>query len=168
MSVRRAGIALGSNLGDRLAHLQRACDRIRSLTGVTTPILQSAIYETTPVDCEPDAEDFYNAVIEIGFAMSADALFAALRKIEDEFGRVRNGERNLSRTLDLDLLYFGGVRRDASMLRLPHPRMTTRAFVLRPLADVAPDLKLPGETATVSELLSRLPADEMKMVTRAW
>ncbi|MDQ2867141.1 MAG: 2-amino-4-hydroxy-6-hydroxymethyldihydropteridine diphosphokinase [Verrucomicrobiota bacterium] len=168
MNATRAGIALGSNLGDRLAQLRSARDVIVKIAGVAPPVLQSAIYETTPVACEPGAQNFYNAVIEIGFAMSADALFAALREIEGESGRVRSNTRNFPRTLDLDLLYFGDARSNAPALRLPHPRMATRAFVLRPLADIAPDLKLPGETATVRELLSRLPAEEMNVVTRVW
>src|SRR5207302_3166871 len=76
----RAAIALGSNLGDRLANLQNARDRIRALDGVTGLIVQSAIYETSPVDCEPGAQNFYNAVIEVGFEKSADALLGALQE----------------------------------------------------------------------------------------
>src|SRR2546430_3648661 len=68
----RAAIALGSNLGDRLANLQRARDRIRALDGMTELTMQSAVYETSPVDCEPGAQNFYNAVIEIGFEKSAE------------------------------------------------------------------------------------------------
>ena len=78
----RAAIALGSNLGDRLANLQSARDRIRALGGITGPKVQSAVYETSPVDCEPGAQNFYNAVIEVGFEKSAEALLEALQKIE--------------------------------------------------------------------------------------
>src|SRR6266496_5939624 len=85
----RAAIALGSNLGDRLANLQSARDRIRALDGVTEPTVQSAIYETSPLDCEPGAQNFYNAVIEVGFEKSADALLEALQKIESALGRER-------------------------------------------------------------------------------
>ena len=74
----RAAIALGSNLGDRLANLRNARDQIQALDGVTGLIVQSAIYETSPVDCEPGAQNFYNAVIEVGFEKSADALLKAL------------------------------------------------------------------------------------------
>src|SRR6266567_9577555 len=124
----RAAIALGSNLGDRLANLQSARDRM------TEPTVQSAIYETSPFDCEPGAQNFYNAVIEIGFEKSADALLEALQKIESALGRERitpspqssplgrgghrprvswesgreavreaPGEGKVSRTIDLDL-----------------------------------------------------------------
>ena len=153
----RAAIALGSNLGDRLANLQSARDQIRALDGITEPTVQSAVYETSPVDCEPGAQNFYNAVIEIGFEKSADALFEALQKIEQALGRERNYERNVSRTIDLDLLYFGSERRSDALLQLPHPRMTERKFVLQPLCDIAPDLRLPGQTKNVGELLAQLP-----------
>ncbi len=152
----RAAIALGSNLDDRLANLQRARDQIRALDGMTEPTVQSAVYETSPVDCEPGAQNFYNAVIEIGFEKSADALFEALQKIEQALGRERNYERNVSRTIDLDLLYFGSERRSDALLQLPHPRMTERKFVLQPLCDIAPDLRLPGQTKNVCELLAQL------------
>ncbi len=152
----RAAIALGSNLGDRLANLQSARDRIRALDGMTEPTVQSAIYETSPVDCEPGAQNFYNAVIEIGFEKSTDVLFEALQKIERDLGRERNHERNVSRSIDLDLLYFGSERRSDAQLQLPHPRMTERKFVLQPLCDIAPDLRLPGQTKNVGELLAQL------------
>jgi 2-amino-4-hydroxy-6-hydroxymethyldihydropteridine diphosphokinase len=152
----RAAIALGSNLGDRLANLQSARDRIRALDGAMEPTVQSAVYETSPVDCEPGAHNFCNAVIEIGFEKSADVLFEALQKIEQALGRERNHERNLSRTIDLDLLYFGSERRSDALLQLPHPRMTERKFVLQPLCDIAPDLRLPGQTKNVGELLAQL------------
>ncbi len=152
----RAAIALGSNLGDRLANLQSARDRIRALDGITEPTVQSAIYETSPVDCEPGAQNFYNAVIEIGFEKSTDVLFEALQKIERDLGRERNHERNVSRSIDLDLLYFGSERRSDAQLQLPHPRMTERKFVLQPLCDIAPDLRLPGQTKNVGELLAQL------------
>jgi 2-amino-4-hydroxy-6-hydroxymethyldihydropteridine diphosphokinase len=155
----RAAIALGSNLGDRFANLQNARDRIRALDGATGLIVQSAIYETSPVDCEQGAQNFYNAVIEVGFEKSADALLGALQEIERALGRERTrpGEGNRSRTIDLDLLYCGSERRNDTMLQLPHPRMTERKFVLQPLCDIAPDLRLPGQTKSVGELLAQLP-----------
>jgi 2-amino-4-hydroxy-6-hydroxymethyldihydropteridine diphosphokinase len=165
----RAAIALGSNLGDRLANLRSARDLIRALDGMTEPTVQSAIYETSPIDCEPGAQNFYNAVIEIGFEKSADALFEALQKIEQALGRERNHERNVSRTIDLDLLYFGSERRSDALLQLPHPRMTERKFVLQPLCDIAPDLRLPGQTKNVGELLAQL-RDQAKItrLTETW
>jgi 2-amino-4-hydroxy-6-hydroxymethyldihydropteridine diphosphokinase len=161
---KRAAIAIGSNLGDRLGNLQMARDRIRTLDGVTLPSVQSAIYETSPVDCEAGAQKFYNAVIEIGFEKSADELFEALQEIERALGRERDHRRNVSRTIDLDLLYFGSEERAEPPLQLPHPRMTTRKFVLQPLCDIAPDLRLPGQTKNVGELLAELP--EQGRITR--
>jgi len=165
----RAGIALGSNLGDRLKMLQQARDRILTIDGVNVPVLQSGIYETSPVNCEPDAGAFYNAVIEIGFENSPDALLTHLRQIEFAFGRQPEHRRNVSRTIDLDLLYFDDLQRNETPLQLPHPRIADRAFVLRPLADIAPNLRLPGQTATVRELLANLRSDEsIKRVTDKW
>jgi 2-amino-4-hydroxy-6-hydroxymethyldihydropteridine diphosphokinase len=152
----RAAIALGSNLGDRLANLRNARDRIQAVDGVSGLMMQSAVYETSPVGCESGAQNFYNAVIEVGFEKSADALFEALQRIEQALGRERNDKRNVSRTIDLDLLYFGSQRRDDAALQLPHPRMTERKFVLQPLCDIAPDLRLPGQTKNVGELLAQL------------
>jgi 2-amino-4-hydroxy-6-hydroxymethyldihydropteridine diphosphokinase len=152
----RAAIALGSNLGDRLANLRNARDQIQKLDGVSGLTLQSAVYETSPVDCEPGAQNFYNAVIEVGFEKSADALLEALQKIERVLGRERKHERNVPRTIDLDLLYCGSERRADAQLQLPHPRMTERKFVLQPLCDIAPDLRLPGQTKNVGELLAQL------------
>jgi 2-amino-4-hydroxy-6-hydroxymethyldihydropteridine diphosphokinase len=165
----RAAIALGSNLGDRFANLQNARDRIRALDGAMGLIVQSAIYEASPVDCESGAKNFYNAFIEVGFEKSADTLLEALKKIEQALGRERNHERNVSRTIDLDLLYFGSERRDDAQLQLPHPRMTERKFVLQPLCDIAPDLRLPGQTKNVGELLAQLrdPA-KITRLTENW
>jgi len=165
----RAAIALGSNLGDRLANLQSARDQIRALDGITEPTVQSTVYETSPVDCEPGAQNFYNAVIEVGFEKSAEALFEALQKIERDLGREGNHERNVSRTIDLDLLYCGSERRADATLQLPHPRMTERKFVLQPLCDIAPDLRLPGQSKNVGELLAELagPAN-MTRLTDTW
>ena len=87
--MKRAAIALGSNLGNRFANLQNARDQIQALDGVTGLIVQSAIYETSPVDCEPGAQDFYNSVIEVGFEKSAEALLGALQEIERALGRER-------------------------------------------------------------------------------
>ena len=166
---KRAAIAIGSNLGDRLANLQMARDRIRTLDGVTLPIAQSAVYETSPVDCEAGAEKFYNAVIEIGFEKTADELFEALQEIERALGRELNHRRNVSRPIDLDLLYFGSEERAEPPLQLPHPRMTERKFVLQPLCDIAPDLRLPRQTKNVGELLAELPGQgEIARLMDTW
>jgi 2-amino-4-hydroxy-6-hydroxymethyldihydropteridine diphosphokinase len=165
----RAGIALGSNLGDRLANLQRARAHIFALAPTQPPLLQSCVYETAPVNCEPGARNFYNSVIEIGFQASPEQLLQALQQIEEELGRGGEHARNVSRTIDLDLLYFGELQREGQHLQLPHPRMAEREFVLRPLADLVPDLRLPGQAATVRELLRSLNSNEIpKCVMTEW
>ena len=166
---KRAAIAMGSNLGDRLENLRLARERIRALDGVTLPIAQSAVYETSPIDCETGAQNFYNAVIEVGFTKSADELLHGLQQIERALGREREHQRNVSRMIDLDLLYFGSEERAEAALQLPHPRMTRRKFVLQPLCDIAPDLRVPGQTKNVGELLADSPEQGTIMrLTDVW
>ncbi|MEP6956060.1 MAG: 2-amino-4-hydroxy-6-hydroxymethyldihydropteridine diphosphokinase [Chthoniobacterales bacterium] len=103
----RAGIALGSNLGDRLAQLSAARLQLSALPEVQPPILASPVYETEPVGCEPGAPPFLNAVVEVDYDGDPYTLLAALRQIEAALGRPAVHARNASRTLDLDLLYLG-------------------------------------------------------------
>ena len=151
----RAGVALGSNLGDRVANLRKARERISELNKVRLPILASTIYETVPVGCEEAAPKFLNATVEIEYVGEPKSLLLELEKIERSLGRVVARTRNASRPIDLDLLYFGQMEIDLGGLQLPHPRMTHREFVLRPLADIRPDLILPNQTEPVSVLLER-------------
>jgi 2-amino-4-hydroxy-6-hydroxymethyldihydropteridine diphosphokinase len=153
----RAGIALGSNLGDRLETLRAARYRIERLPKTEKPVVASPIYETAPVDCEPGAPTFLNAVIEIGYSGPAEELLHELRDIEATLGRPREHAKNTSRTLDLDLLYFGDATIARSDLQLPHPRMHERRFVLQPLSDIRPELVLPQQTESVASLLARSP-----------
>ena len=152
----RAGIALGGNLGDRLGSLTTARDRIFALPEVAPPLLSSAVYETDPVECELAAEKFLNAVVEIGYAGLPQHLLEELKKIEAELGRPPEHASNHSRTIDLDLLYHGARVLDEPQLQLPHPRMHLRGFVLHPLAEIRPNLVLPGQTRTVGELSEEL------------
>ena len=152
----RAGVALGSNLGARLANLRNARRDIAALSGVRPPMRSSAIYETEPVGCEKGAGKFLNAAIEFGYAGGARDLLRELAVIEKLLGRPASHARNVSRTIDLDLLYFGDLEIETAELQLPHPRVTEREFVLRPLADIAPDLVLPKQTESVHALLLRL------------
>jgi 2-amino-4-hydroxy-6-hydroxymethyldihydropteridine diphosphokinase len=152
----RAGVALGSNLGDRLANLRATRKTILQLPGVTPPILASAIYETEPIDCEPGAGKFLNAVFEFDYEGDPLELLKRLREIEQTLGRLPDHPRNVSRKIDIDLLYAGDTKIDSEQLQLPHPRMHLRRFVLQPLADIRPDLVLPNQTKTVSELLAQL------------
>jgi 2-amino-4-hydroxy-6-hydroxymethyldihydropteridine diphosphokinase len=165
----RTGVALGSNLADRLANLRMARKAIISLPGVAPPVLSSAIYETEPVDCEPGAEKFLNAVLEFDYEGDPVNLLKKLTEIESALGRPRDRARNVSRQIDIDLLYLGEMKIDTAEVQLPHPRMHSRRFVLQPLADIRPDLVLPRQVKTVRELLARLD-DSGKVVrlTNEW
>jgi len=165
----KAGIALGSNLGDRAGHLTAARLFLFSLHESSEPPLCSALYETEPVDCAPGTDAFLNAVVEIETALEPAALLARLRAFEEQHGRAADRAKNSPRVIDLDLLYCGESKSESFELTLPHPRMTTRRFVLQPLADIRPDLVLPGEARTVAELLADLPASPaVRRVPDAW
>jgi 2-amino-4-hydroxy-6-hydroxymethyldihydropteridine diphosphokinase len=148
-----AYIGIGANLGDARANVEDALARLARLPD--TRLLQaSSLYRTAPIDSSGD--DYINAVASIGTTLSAHALLAALQAIEQAHGRERP-YRNAPRTLDLDLLLYGDdVVRDAPVLLLPHPRMHERAFVLAPLAEIAPELPVPGH-GSVSTLLAGVP-----------
>jgi 2-amino-4-hydroxy-6-hydroxymethyldihydropteridine diphosphokinase len=151
----RVGIALGSNLGDRLGNLCAARDALVDL-GHGKKILASRIYETDPVGCEPGAGRFLNAVIEIEYDGDPTELLEELIRIEESLGRDHKHARNVSRKIDIDILYAGELAVQNERLQLPHPRMHERKFVLRPLSDIRPDLVLPNQTRTVRELLAQL------------
>jgi len=150
----RTTVALGSNLGDRLENLCAARKAILNVPNVTPPIFSSAIYETEPVGCEAEAGKFLNAVVEFEYQGDPATLLEQLIGIEEALGRKRDHPQNVSRTIDIDLLYCGDRRINDERLQLPHPRLHLRTFVLRPLADIRPDLVLSGETNTVSDLLA--------------
>lgn len=151
-------LSLGSNLGDRLQNLQQARDAVAALEGVAL-VAQSNVYETDPVDVRPEYEDlpYLNAVLVVASDTPPAELQAALHAIEAEFGRVRGDDPNAPRPLDIDMIYAGHTQRCEDGLRLPHPRWSERRFVVQPLADVRPDLTLPGRTRTVARVLADLP-----------
>lgn len=135
----RIGISLGSNLGDRLAHLREAVDRLGPVRE-GGHLLRSPVYETEPVDCPPGSGSFYNAVVEIESSLAPLELLAFTQSIERALGRPAVRDRNAPRTIDLDLLYCDQLVLDEPDLVLPHPRMRQRAFVVLPLAAIRPDL----------------------------
>jgi 2-amino-4-hydroxy-6-hydroxymethyldihydropteridine diphosphokinase len=152
----RTAVALGSNLGDRLENLRAARQAILSLSNVNPPILSSPIYETEPIGCEQGAEKFLNAVVEFDYEGDPTNLLEQFIRIEEALGRRREHSRNVSRTIDIDLLYCGDRNIENERLQLPHPRMHLRKFVLQPLADIRPELVLSGQKKTVSESLREL------------
>lgn len=167
----RVGLGLGSNLGDRLANLQEARERVAALPGCAPEVLSAPLFETDPVDCPGDAGAFYNSVIEIGLPDETNLprLLARLREIERLLGRPSRHPRNVSRPIDLDILYAGGHRLTSPDLTLPHPRLRQRRFVLAPLAAIRPDLVLPGDGQSIADLL-RDSADtgSVRLVQRSW
>ena len=139
------------------------------LSGVISPMLSSAIYETDPVGCEPGAGKFLNAVLEFDYEGDPLELLKSLREIEKTLGRAPDHPPNISRMIDIDLLYFGDIIMDSDELQLPHPRMHLRRFVLQPLADIRPDLILPGQSKTVREVLAQLSESTKVMrLTNNW
>jgi 2-amino-4-hydroxy-6-hydroxymethyldihydropteridine diphosphokinase len=135
--VTRAFLALGSNLGDRLAHLQFAVDALAAAAGVHV-VDVSSVYETAPVGGPPQ-DAYLNAVVSLDTELAPDVLLALAQRIEADAHRVRV-ERWGPRTLDVDILIYGDVESSDPVLTLPHPRMWERGFVLAPLRDVAPAL----------------------------
>lgn len=150
----RAYIALGSNLGDRVANLNAALTTLGGSRGVRL-LERSSFHDTTPVGGPPGQERYLNAAAAIDTFLDPSALLRLLLNIERQHGRVR-GEKDAPRTLDLDLLMFDElIRRDADPI-VPHPRMVEREFVLAPLAEVAPEIVHPPSGLRVRELLSRI------------
>jgi 2-amino-4-hydroxy-6-hydroxymethyldihydropteridine diphosphokinase len=131
-----AYIGLGANLGDRAAAVRGAIERLGELPQ-TRLVRASSLHETAPH--EADGPDFINAAAQIDTRLNAMELLARLQDIEQEFGRERP-YRNAPRTLDLDLLLYGGGRIESRLLTVPHPRMMEREFVLAPLREIAPDV----------------------------
>jgi 2-amino-4-hydroxy-6-hydroxymethyldihydropteridine diphosphokinase len=165
----RTAVALGSNIGDRLENLRTARKAIVDLANVRPPILSSAVYETEPIGCEPGAGKFLNAIVEFEYEDDPARLLEQLIQIEEALGRKRDHPPNVSRIIDVDLLYCGEQRINDKRLQLPHPRLHLREFVLRPLADIRPDLLLPGEKKTVSELLADFKdPDAVVGFTESW
>jgi 2-amino-4-hydroxy-6-hydroxymethyldihydropteridine diphosphokinase len=145
-------IGLGSNLGDRLEHLRRG---LRGLERQGMELLAvSSVWETEPVDA-PAGGPFLNMAVRFRADGDPQSVLRRMLEIERREGRVRR-VRNGPRTLDLDLLTFGDLDLRTDELRLPHPRMWMRSFVLEPLAEVAPDLRNPATGRTVVQEAERL------------
>ena len=156
VAPQRVGLALGSNTGDRLALLEAACDRLSELFG---HLRLSQVYETEPVDCPPGSPVFLNACVEVSTALPPLEVLKCCQRIEQELGRTRSGLYGEARTCDIDLIYHGSVELQSPELTLPHPRAHLRRFVLQPLCDIDPTLRLPGRSQTVAQLLEQLPEE---------
>jgi 2-amino-4-hydroxy-6-hydroxymethyldihydropteridine diphosphokinase len=155
--VRRGYLGLGSNVGDRLAHLRAAL----ALLG-EHPIeveAASSVYETEPVGEILDQPDFLNAAVRISTGLEPEQLLDACKAIEIEQGRIFAGPRHGPRPLDVDVLLLGELELESERLTLPHPQVTRRRFVLMPLLELDPGLALPDGTR-LSEALTRLGTGE--------
>lgn len=153
-------IALGANIGERAAQLSDAIDEMGKMGVMVTK--QSSVYETAPVGYT-DQPSFYNMVVEVETHQSVTDLLDTLQQIERQLGRERLF-KNGPRTIDLDILYYNGEDIQSEHLTVPHPRMQERAFVLAPLAEIAPELVVRGRT--VASWLADLPMADRQDVVR--
>ena len=158
----RAYIGLGSNLDTPLSQLRSALKALAALPD-TTLVSQSSFYASDPLG-PADQPRYVNAVAALDTALSPLTLLDALQAIELEQGRTRKAERWGPRTLDLDILLYGEQQLDEPRLRVPHYHMHARAFVLYPLAEIAPQLNLPDGRA-LTELLNACPFVGLERVT---
>jgi 2-amino-4-hydroxy-6-hydroxymethyldihydropteridine diphosphokinase len=149
----RIAIALGSNLGDRRAHLEWAIVQLNELIG---PLLVSSVIETEPFDVPGPQPPYLNAVAIGETAMGPSEVIELLLRLERQRGRERFSPR-APRTLDLDLILYGNLVLDSPELVVPHPRFRERRFVLEPLAEIAPDWRDPVTGKAIDELLRHLP-----------
>jgi 2-amino-4-hydroxy-6-hydroxymethyldihydropteridine diphosphokinase len=157
-----AYIGLGSNLADPLAQVSGALEALEHLPR-SRCVARSSLYTSPPMG-PPDQPSYVNAVAGLATALSPEALLQALMAVEKAHGRVRDGTRWGPRTLDLDILAYGDLQMDTPELRIPHPGIPERAFVLYPLAEVAPaNLVLPG-LGSVTALLARCPRGGLQRI----
>jgi 2-amino-4-hydroxy-6-hydroxymethyldihydropteridine diphosphokinase len=154
----RAFVGVGANLGDARAQVTRGIAALRDLPA-TRLVLSSSLYASAPVDAP--GPDYVNAVVALDTTLDAGPLLRELQRIEALHGRVRSAA-NAPRTLDLDLLLYGTQRSDDPALTLPHPRLHRRAFVLVPLLEIAPQLRV----ERLGELAQWLPRIDDQRVTR--
>ena len=164
------GIGLGSNLGDRLDCLVQARDRLAGHPDVRV-LAQSPVYETEPVGVAPEYSRlrFLNAVLIIETSLAPRDLVRFTHEIETALGRRRLADRYAPRPIDLDILYMGRLETADSELTLPHPQCRSRCFVLAPLADVRPDLRLPGDDLTIAQhLAARNDSQAVLLYSRDW
>jgi 2-amino-4-hydroxy-6-hydroxymethyldihydropteridine diphosphokinase len=153
----RAYVSVGTNLGDRWAHLALAARELKSAPAVQL-LRASRVYDTAPLG--PKQPRYLNAALELESSLTAHRLLALLLRIERTALR-RRDVRWGPRTLDLDLLLYGDLVIRTPDLTLPHPGLVSRAFVLAPLAELCPDRRVPGTGATVAELLRSAPAHDL-------
>ena len=150
----RAFVGVGSNLGDRWAHLAFAARQLRATPRVAL-VRASRVYDAEPVG--PPQPRYLNAVLELETSLTPQSLHAVLQLVERGARRVRGTRRWTARTLDLDLLLFGDQVLRLERLMVPHPALVSRRFVLAPLAELSPERIVPGTGLSVAQLLAAAP-----------
>ena len=138
-----AYIGFGANLGQPRDMLEKSAQDLEQLTDTSVSAI-SSLYRSSPLGVNSEQPDYYNAVIELKTSLTADRLLTEMLGIEAAHGRIRPAPANSPRTLDLDLLLYGDSTKTDPFLTVPHPRIQERAFVLYPLTELAPDIKIPG------------------------
>lgn len=152
-------LGMGTNLGDRDAHLRAALAALRERVTVHT---LSSVYDTAP-ELVADQPRFHNAVCEASTFASPEQLLAFLQQVEHQLGRVP-GIRYGPRVIDLDVLLYDDLTIATESLTIPHPRLAERAFVLVPLAEIAPQLRIPGLEGTVAQLAQRFAGSDVRLI----
>ena len=158
----QCAIALGSNLGDSLTILENAVKVLAQTPGISL-ISRSSWYQTKPIG--PPQPDYLNGCVTADVTLSPEVLLENLLTIEQQFGRVRR-EKWGPRTLDLDLILYGDLILDTPKLQLPHPRMRERAFVLVPLAEIAPDWVEPVSKLTMIKLHQQIDCSDVAILNK--
>ena len=163
------GLCLGTNMGDRPGLMKAARDSLMALPRAHL-IAQSALYETEPVDVKPEYAhlSYLNAVVVMESEYSPTDWLQEVRIIEASLGRERGPDRYAPRTIDLDILYVDRLCVETADLIVPHPRWLQRAFVVYPLAEVRPHLRLPHCPQTVSEVLAGLDCTGVQCFRKGW
>jgi 2-amino-4-hydroxy-6-hydroxymethyldihydropteridine diphosphokinase len=157
-------LALGSNLGNRAENLRMA---LRGLTRMARVDAVSSLYRSAPQG--PPQPDYYNAVCRVETGLDPEPLLRFLQALEYEIGRRPGGERHGARPIDIDILLYDDLAIDSEALSVPHPRMLERAFVMRPLAEIAPETGLPGSGKTAGQVSAAMEAGGLSVVAeRGW
>jgi 2-amino-4-hydroxy-6-hydroxymethyldihydropteridine diphosphokinase len=162
VTARVGYLGLGSNVGERRANLQAAIEDL--WTHDVAVLASSSVYETEPVGEVLAQRDFYNACLRMETPLEPEGLLDACKAVEHALGRDPDGVRHGPRPIDVDVLLLDGVRYESDRLRVPHPQVTTRRFVLVPLLELAPNLEVPGAGRAADALAALGPGQDVRLV----